>query len=111
MENTMSKILIICSLLVGFSCTMKSKIKFKTADSHYVTKPLRATGPVKFYSRKNPYGEFSNFALFPITIEGKRWPTSEHYYQAKKFKELELQEKVRLTEPPEKAAKIGRDLL
>jgi ribA/ribD-fused uncharacterized protein len=62
-----------------------------------------------FYSVKNLYGEFSNFALFPITIEGVVWPSSEHYYQAQKFFDPTLQEKVRNAETPYLAAQIGRD--
>lgn len=62
-----------------------------------------------FYSVKNAYGEFSNFALFPIVIEGILWPTSEHYYQAQKFIEPELKERIRLAVSPFLAAQIGRD--
>jgi ribA/ribD-fused uncharacterized protein len=62
-----------------------------------------------FYSTKKPYGEFSNFGLFPITVDGKRWPTSEHYYQAHKYDTEEMQERVRATKSPYLAAKLGRD--
>jgi ribA/ribD-fused uncharacterized protein len=62
-----------------------------------------------FYSVKNFYGEFSNFALFPITINDVLWPSSEHYYQAQKFFDHDLQEKVRAAESPFLAAQIGRD--
>lgn len=64
---------------------------------------------LEFYSVKNPYGEFSNFALFPITIEGVVWPSSEHFYQAQKFLDSALQEKVRNAPTPYEAAQIGRD--
>lgn len=62
-----------------------------------------------FYSVKNPYGEFSNFALFPLVIDGVEWATSEHYYQAHKYTEPELMERVRNAQTPMQAAKIGRD--
>lgn len=65
--------------------------------------------PVKFYSRKNPYGEFSNFALFPIKVDGKMWGTTEHYYQAHKYDQTKLQEYVRQAQSPEEAAKRGRN--
>lgn len=35
-----------------------------------------------FYSVTGEYGELSNSAPYPITLKGKRWPTSEHYFQA-----------------------------
>lgn len=66
------------------------------------------SSPVKFYSRKNSYGEFSNFALFPIKVDNKIWGTSEHYYQAHKYDQSNLQEYVRQAKTPEEAAKRGR---
>jgi ribA/ribD-fused uncharacterized protein len=68
-----------------------------------------STPIIDFYSVKDPYGEFSNFALFSITVDGVKWPTSEHYYQAHKYTDPELMEKVRMAESPMDAATIGRD--
>ncbi|TNF30338.1 MAG: NADAR family protein [Deltaproteobacteria bacterium] len=100
------------AFIISLSCssTQSKTTENKSTQSrgHYVTPPNPATSDVNFYSRSKPYGEFSNFALFPIMIEGKRWPTSEHYYQAMKFKDKKLQELVRTTEDPAAAAKIGR---
>lgn len=62
-----------------------------------------------FYSVKTGYGEFSNFALFPIVVEGLIWPSSEHYYQAQKFFDPLLKERVRNAASPFLAAQIGRD--
>jgi ribA/ribD-fused uncharacterized protein len=62
-----------------------------------------------FYSVTTAYGEFSNFALFPFVLEGKVWPSSEHYFQAMKYLDPDLQEKVRLAKTPYEAAVLGRD--
>jgi ribA/ribD-fused uncharacterized protein len=62
-----------------------------------------------FYSVNAPYGEFSNFALFPIEIDGVIWATSEHYYQAHKYDDPALIEWVRSAPTPFEAAKRGRD--
>lgn len=62
-----------------------------------------------FYSVKSDFGEFSNFALFPILVDNVLWPTSEHYYQAHKYDDVELQEWVRAADTPYEAAKRGRD--
>ena len=64
---------------------------------------------INFYSTKDPYGEFSNFAAFPIEMDGRIWPTSEHYFQAQKFAGTEREEIIRATPSPMAAAKIGRD--
>jgi ribA/ribD-fused uncharacterized protein len=64
---------------------------------------------INFYSTKDAYGEFSNFAAFPIEMKGRLWPTSEHYFQAQKFAGTEHEEVVRTTPSPMTAASIGRD--
>ena len=40
---------------------------------------------INFYSTSDDYGDFANFAARPIKVDGKTWPTSEHYFQAQKF--------------------------
>ncbi len=64
---------------------------------------------VSFYSTSDEFGEFSNFAAFPIQLDGKRWPTSEHYFQAQKFDDAAYQEKIRTANSPMLAARLGRD--
>lgn len=41
--------------------------------------------PILFYHQRREYGCFSNFSTHVVEIDGKRWRTSEHYYQAMKF--------------------------
>jgi ribA/ribD-fused uncharacterized protein len=64
---------------------------------------------INFYSVSEVYGEFSNFAPFPVTLRGKVWPTSEHYFQAQKFAGTEHAEAIRKTRSPMIAARMGRD--
>lgn len=65
---------------------------------------------ILFYRVKEPYGEFSNFSSFGFTDdEGLHWPTSEHYFQAKKFNSPILQEKIRKINSPLVAAIEGRN--
>lgn len=63
---------------------------------------------IKFYKTKEAFGEFSNFAAFPIVIDGKIWLTTEHYFQAQKFHDEAYQEKIRLEPSPMIAARLGR---
>ncbi len=63
---------------------------------------------IRFYSVNDEFGEFSNFALFPIVLDGKTWPTSEHYFQAQKFQESGFQEAIRKEKSPMQAARMGR---
>lgn len=70
---------------------------------------MRNLEVIRFYSVGDEYGELSNFAPYPITLGGKRWPTSEHYFQAQKFSDPQLREKVRKAKTPMIAARLGRD--
>ena len=63
---------------------------------------------IKFYSVNEAYGEFSNFALYPIKLKGKVWPTTEHYFQAQKFVGTDHEEKIRKVSKPIQAAQLGR---
>ena len=64
---------------------------------------------INFYSTSDDYGDFSNFAAWPIKVDGKTRPTSEHYFQAQKF----LDEKIPRRDPRASslmvAARMGRD--
>ncbi len=66
------------------------------------------TNTINFYRVSDAYGEFSNFAPYPITIDGKVWPTTEHYFQGRKFPGTEHEEAIRTTHSPMIAARMGR---
>ncbi len=63
---------------------------------------------IRFYRVSDPFGEFSNFAPYAITLKGT-WPTTEHYFQAQKFVGTEHEENIRLIDSPMTAARAGRD--
>jgi ribA/ribD-fused uncharacterized protein len=63
---------------------------------------------IHFYGVSDAYGEFSNFAAFPIRMRGKVWPTTEHYLQAQKFAGTDHEEAIRQTPSPMIAARMGR---
>jgi ribA/ribD-fused uncharacterized protein len=63
---------------------------------------------ILFYSVSGAYGGFSNFSPHPIRLQGKTWPTSEHYFQAQKFAGTPDEEEVRLAKSPMIAARMGR---
>lgn len=67
------------------------------------------TATIKFYSVSDEYGEFSNFARYPITIKKKRYPTAEHFFQSQKFKAPKDREDIRNANSPMLAARMGRD--
>ena len=63
---------------------------------------------IKFYKVQGPFGCFSNFAAYPVELDGKVWPTSEHYFQAQKFTGTEFEEEIRRVKSPMIAARMGR---
>ncbi len=55
----------------------------------------------RFLSKSGTHREFSNFAPFPIELDGRRWPSTEHFYQAQKFADARMQSEIRkLPNPP-----------
>lgn len=65
--------------------------------------------PIHFYSTSDDYGEFSNFSSHGVFLDGKHWPTSEHYFQAQKFHDAAHREEIRQARTPMIAAQLGRD--
>lgn len=63
---------------------------------------------VRFYKPGDRWGAFSNFAPWPIEVDGLTWPTVEHWFQAQKFVGTEWVEAVRTVARPADAARIGR---
>jgi|GEM_PF-289478 len=64
---------------------------------------------IYFYRVNEPYGRLSNFAPYPIEVDGVVWPTSEHYFQAKKFAGTPDEEELRRASTPSLVADLGRD--
>lgn len=76
---------------------MELKTNQKRFYSYFDQKEIKK---IKFYSVNDPFGEFSNFAQFPIQIKSKSCPTVEHYFQAQKFKGTAMEEKIRKATTP-----------
>jgi N-glycosidase YbiA len=65
---------------------------------------------INFYghAKENPTGFLSNFYAHRITIDGIVWYTTEHYFQAQKFKDDPVyQEKIRTDKSPYNAKSLG----
>ena len=67
-----------------------------------------ASETIAFSSKSPSYNEFSNFYKARMLLDGKEWPTVEHYFQAQKFStNPEYQEKIRAAPQPAKAKSLG----
>ena len=64
---------------------------------------------IQYYRQGDAYGQLSNFAGYPVEVDGKWWPTTEHYYQAQKFAGTPYAEEIRRAPGPGRAAQLGRD--
>lgn len=65
---------------------------------------------VKFWHTTGKYGCFSNFSAHPITVNGKSYLTTEHYYQACKIADDAGHEVVRTAATPKAAKNLARCL-
>lgn len=63
-----------------------------------------------FVHRADPKEQFGVFSANPFELDGKTWPTVEHYFQAMKFVDTnpEQSEKIRQADSPKQARKLGR---
>jgi len=64
---------------------------------------------IKFYKTKETYGCFSNFSRHAISLDGRIWPTTEHYFQAQKFVGTPRYDQIANAATPRIAADLGRD--
>ena len=75
----------------GFSCKFLTSLLANLSLSHPTSSLIIVMAPNKpspqnreviyFYLAHDEYGYFSNFSRHSIFLKGKRWPTSEHYFQ------------------------------
>ncbi|KZT28141.1 DUF1768-domain-containing protein, partial [Neolentinus lepideus HHB14362 ss-1] len=65
---------------------------------------------IGFYSRKQPYFEFSNFSDHPVRYNGKDYATSEHLFQSLKFLDYADSEHIRLQPSPGAAMREAHKL-
>jgi len=90
-------------------CHRRSRFEKTPHPRKLLSRPMsNQKQTINFYSVNDSYGEFSNFAPYPIQLDSKTWPTSEHYFQAQKFHDVTVQEAIRNDPRPLKAAKTGR---
>ena len=65
---------------------------------------------ILFCKVNEPFGCFSNFSAHPVVIDGLRWPTTEHYFQAAKFLGVDNEHAWAISAVPSPmvAARMGR---
>jgi ribA/ribD-fused uncharacterized protein len=75
-----------------------------------VAPPRAGSEPLLFNAAKiQAFKELDNRFPAPFTLDGKQWPSVEHYYQAMKFPTLpEFQETIRGLPTATEAAKLGK---
>jgi len=65
---------------------------------------------ILFYHSDQTWGELSNFSKHAIYLHNKIWPTTEHFYQAQKFRDHTLQERIRCAASPMLAKQMAKQL-
>jgi N-glycosidase YbiA len=67
--------------------------------------------PIRFFSRDSKFSALSNFAPYGFEVDGVKWPTVEHYFQAHKFtspSSKEHRERIRSSDSPRQAKALGQ---
>src|SRR5690606_6513975 len=63
--------------------------------------------PIYFYSTIEAYSFLSNFSPHGFELDGRYWPTAEHYYQAQKFAGSGYAETIRRAATPHEAKELS----
>ena len=65
--------------------------------------------PIYFFKPHDEYGCFSNFSPHGVELDGRYWPTVEHYFQAQKFTDAAHQDLSARSATPKDAKTLGWD--
>lgn len=63
---------------------------------------------IYFFNNEDKYYQLSNFSGFGFTLDGKKWRTMEHYFQAMKFEGTEQFDKILNCGSPKQAKDLGQ---
>ena len=93
----------------GIPLDMFSKVEAEVEPDVAPGAQVTTDGPIRFAAKlDNEYRGFANFAPSPVVINGKRYPSVEHYVQAMKYpNEPMWQEAIRVAPTPLKAKQLG----
>ena len=64
---------------------------------------------VDFYREEGELGYLANYSNYGFTVDGVYYPTAEHFYQASKFDNPEIIQKILSCKTAREAASVGRD--
>lgn len=65
---------------------------------------------VRFHGADGRFGFLSNFSEFGFLLNGVRWPTVEHFYQASKFDDDAHKNRILYCDTPLLAKRLGGEL-
>ncbi|AYV77190.1 MAG: hypothetical protein Barrevirus18_4 [Barrevirus sp.] len=100
-----------CQKIPCMSQQQKQQITTTNCNNLLTGQPLfNPNTTICFYEANEPYYEFTNFYMRTIKIDGKDYPTTEHYFQSQKFLPAypNIAEQIRLTARPREAFDIAQ---
>lgn len=88
---------------------LDEKNKFSDLNDSYLIPGQVPANKMYFYKEKGPLGYLASYSKYGFKYHGIYWPTLEHYYQAQKFSDEDIQRKILNASTPKEASQIGRN--
>ena len=85
-----------------------SGIRHGSLAKAYTLKKPEESVVIVFWSKAEEYAELSNYAQFPFVLDGREWPSVEHWYQAAKFTDPVVREQIRQMGHPGQAKRYAK---
>lgn len=88
-----------------YNIDLRKLVFYSLARLHTIN---TVSDPLYFYTKAMPFWGLSNFSPPGVDEDGIYWPTVEHYFQAQKFSDSIIREKIRKAISPKDARVLGQ---
>ena len=100
------------NMLGQFLMKIREELKreYSPSKRSYQSSQPTDNDTIKFYEGYKPYYEFTPYSLHSVTVDGVRWRTLNHYYQAHKFTDQKYKNEIMSVATPQRASYLAKEV-